>query len=136
MQAQAEPGRYLAFAFRVEHFHVGGAFAAPSGGAAAHVHLVKIFRLHRDRHHRQRRLPPDKVGGRLDRSNPLPAHERRRAKQPRLVQLYQPVHPFALSSWFGAVTRVADVHTVGCLGSDPHIHPGLVNTRLGGKHQL
>ena len=110
MQAQAESGRHLSFALRVENFHVRGALAAPAGGTAAHVYLVKILRLHRDRHHRQRRLPPDKVGSRFDRPNALLTHECRRTKQSRLVQLNRPIHPLTLGSRLVSITCVADVH--------------------------
>ena len=136
MQSQAEPGRYLAVALGIENLHVRGALAAPAGGAAAHVYLVKIFRLHRDRNDRQRWLPPDEVRGRLDHPDPLAAHEGRRAKQPGFIQFDRPVHPLALGGGLGAVARVADVHRAGSLGGDAHLHADVVNTRLGRKLQL
>ena len=136
VQPQAEPGRYLAVALGVKNLHVRGALAAPAAGAAAHVHLVKILRLHRDRNHRQRRLPPDEVRGRLDRPDPLAAHEGRRAKQPGFIQFDRPIHPLALGGGLGAVARVADVHRAGSLGGDAHLHAGLMNARLGRKLQL
>ena len=100
------------------------------------MHLVKILRLHRDRNYRHRRLPPYKVGSRLDRPNTLPPHKCRRTKQPRLVQLNRPIHPLTLGSRLRTIAGIADVYPSGCLGSNANFHPYLVNTGLWGKKKL